>query len=150
MVSLQNIIVATTTSGVLERLVTPGLLLLAGLFQFSALKYRCLEKCRSPLGFVLSHWRGQNRRQDAFRLGWASGVFCVGCCWALMLLMLISTVQHLALMLGLGLVMAIEKNVRWGRRISTPLGVALILGAAYAFAAGGGFGPAAREFCGIP
>jgi predicted metal-binding membrane protein len=133
------------------RFVLPTLLLVAGLFQFSALKYRCLEKCRSPLNFILSHWRGQHQRWHAFRLGWASGVFCVGCCWALMLLMLVSSVQHLVLMLGLGLVMAVEKNVRWGRRLSAPLGIALILCAGVIFAAGGDPALLARvpEFCGV-
>jgi predicted metal-binding membrane protein len=120
-----------------NRLVLPALLLLAGLFQFSALKYRCLEKCRSPLNFVLSHWQGRRDRWNAFLLGWASGVFCVGCCWALMLLMLVSSVHHLALMLVLGLVMAVEKNVRWGRRLSAPLGIALIACAVTLFLVGG-------------
>jgi len=115
--------------GWLERASAPGLLLLAGLFQFSALKYRCLEKCRSPLGFVLSHWRGRRERWEAFRLGWASGVFCVGCCWALMLLMFLFSAGHLAWMLILGLIMAVEKNLPWGRRISAPVGLILIAAA---------------------
>jgi predicted metal-binding membrane protein len=135
-----------------NRLAMPALLLVAGLFQFSALKYRCLEKCRSPLNFVLSHWRGRRQRWHAFRLGWASGVFCVGCCWALMLLMLVSSVQHLAVMLVLGLIMAVEKNVRWGRRISAPVGIVLILCAGVVFLAGGDLGQLARtlpEFCGV-
>jgi predicted metal-binding membrane protein len=46
-----------------------GALILAGLFQFSSLKYRCLEKCRSPLSFIVEHWRGSGERQHAFRLG---------------------------------------------------------------------------------
>jgi predicted metal-binding membrane protein len=148
----QKATMSTLEAGFVERLVMPALLLVAGLFQFSALKYRCLEKCRSPLNFVLSHWRGQQQRWHAFRLGWASGVFCVGCCWALMLLMLLSSVQHLALMLGLGLVMAVEKNVRWGRRLSAPLGVVLIASAGILFAAGGDLALLSRtlpEMCGV-
>jgi predicted metal-binding membrane protein len=147
----QKVSVFPVQAGSLDRVVMPALLLVAGLFQFSTLKYRCLEKCRSPLNFVLSHWRGEHQRWHAFRLGWASGVFCVGCCWALMLLMLITSVQHLALMLVLGVVMAVEKNVRWGRRLSAPLGVLLILGAGVVFAAGGDLGLFANalpEFCG--
>ena len=57
----------------------------AGLFQFSGLKYRCLDRCRSPVGLVLEHWRGRRPRREAWAWGWAHGVFCVGCCWALML-----------------------------------------------------------------
>jgi predicted metal-binding membrane protein len=103
-----------------------ALFVLAGAFQFSALKYRCLDLCRSPLSFVTSHWHGSNARKEALRLGWDHGVFCVGCCWALMLLMFAFSAAHLLWMLVLGALMAIEKNARWGRRMSAPVGVALI------------------------
>jgi predicted metal-binding membrane protein len=148
---LQNVAARPVGPGLLDRVVAPALLLLAGLFQFSALKYRCLEKCRSPLSVVLSYWHGRRERWQAFRLGWASGVFCVGCCWALMLLMLLSSVGHMAWMLVLGLLMAVEKNVRWGRRLSAPVGVALIACAVVVFIAGGEQGLLSRivpELCG--
>jgi predicted metal-binding membrane protein len=101
------------------------LFFVAGAFQFSDLKYRCLDKCRSPLSFVTSRWRGTNERWQSFRLGVEHGAFCVGCCWALMLLMFASAVTSLAWMLLVGAVMAVEKNVSWGRRIAAPVGVAL-------------------------
>jgi predicted metal-binding membrane protein len=105
----------------------PSLLLLAGAFQFSSLKYRCLEKCRSPLTFVLEHWQGRQQRWQAFRLGVDHGVFCVGCCWALMLLMFVVGVgSSVAWMFVLAVVMGVEKNVSWGRRMSAPVGVILI------------------------
>lgn len=99
---------------------------LAGAFQFSRLKYQCLEKCRAPLGFVVQHWRGHAQGWHAFALGAHHGAFCVGCCWALMLLMFALGTGSLGWMLLLAAVMAIEKNVRWGQRISRPLGVALL------------------------
>jgi predicted metal-binding membrane protein len=99
---------------------------LAGVFQFSKLKYRCLEKCRTPLSFVIEHWRGHAQSWHAFTLGAQHGLFCVGCCWALMLLMFTLGIGSLGWMLLLGAVMAIEKNVRWGKRLSMPLGVALL------------------------
>jgi predicted metal-binding membrane protein len=102
-----------------------GLLLLAGAFQFSALKYACLDQCRTPLGFLSSHWRGGGATA-ALRLGWRHGLFCVGCCWALMLLMFAVSVESLAWMLLLALLMAIEKNASWGRRLGRPLGAALL------------------------
>ena len=98
----------------------------AGLFQFSKLKHRCLEKCRTPLSFVIEHWRGQAQARQAFALGAHHGLFCVGCCWALMLLMFAFGTGSLGWMLVLAAVMAVEKNFAWGRRISTPLGVALL------------------------
>ncbi|MEO8136044.1 MAG: DUF2182 domain-containing protein, partial [Betaproteobacteria bacterium] len=54
----------------------------AGLFQFSALKHRCLEKCRTPFSFINEHWRGSAQQRRAFLLGAHHGIFCVGCCWA--------------------------------------------------------------------
>jgi predicted metal-binding membrane protein len=99
---------------------------LAGLFQFSKLKYRCLEKCRAPLSFIIEQWRGHAQSWHAFALGAQHGLFCVGCCWALMLLMFAFGAGSLGWMLLLAAVMAIEKNVRWGKRLSMPLGVALL------------------------
>jgi predicted metal-binding membrane protein len=103
-----------------------GPLLAAGAFQFSRLKYRCLDKCRAPLSFVVQHWRGRDSRAQAFVLGAHHGIFCVGCCWALMLLMFAVGSGNVGWMLALGTVMAIEKNMSWGRKLSRPLGTALI------------------------
>jgi predicted metal-binding membrane protein len=103
-----------------------AILLMAGIYQFTPLKHRCLDKCRSPFTFVIEHWRGRHDRWQAFRLGIDHGLFCVGCCWALMLLMFVVGMANLAWMLALGIVMAVEKNTRWGRRLSAPLGVALL------------------------
>ncbi len=98
----------------------------AGLFQFSALKYRCLEQCHTPFAFVASRWHGRDPLREAWRLGVDHGVFCVGCCWALMLLMFVVGTGNLGWMLALAVVMAAEKNLPWGRRLRTPLGVGLL------------------------
>ena len=103
-----------------------GVLAAAGLFQFSALKYRCLEQCHAPFGFVSSRWHGRAPSMEAFRLGVDHGVFCVGCCWALMLLMFVVGVGSVGWMLAIAVVMAAEKNLPWGRRLRTPLGIGLI------------------------
>jgi len=108
-------------------MITPLLFLVSGAFQFSRLKYRCLDKCRSPYSFVAEHWQGKRNRWNAYRLGLSSGIFCVGCCWALMLLMFAFSVSSLVWMFVLAVLMAVEKNVPWGRRISAPVGVTLIL-----------------------
>ncbi|KUZ63881.1 hypothetical protein WI38_32385 [Burkholderia ubonensis] len=108
---------------------------LAGAFQFSALKTRCLERCRTPLSFVISHWRGRAPQRHAFALGGRHGLFCIGCCWALMLMMFVVGAGSLGWMLALAAAMAIEKNAAWGRRITAPLGFAL-LGGAVLIAAG--------------
>ena len=103
-----------------------GTLLMAGLYQFTPLKYHCLEKCRSPLSFVTEHWRGSHERSQSFLLGAHHGLFCVGCCWSLMLLMFAVGVGSLGWMLALGAVMAAEKNLPWGRRLTAPVGFALL------------------------
>jgi predicted metal-binding membrane protein len=110
-------------------------LLVAGLWQFSPLRDRCLEACRSPLGFVLNRWRGTSERREALAMGIAHGAFCVGCCWSLMLVMFGVGLGSVAAMLALGGLTAVEKNMPWGRRLTRPLGVALVIAAVYAVAA---------------
>ena len=110
----------------ISRAGAPGLLFLAGLFQFTSLKYRCLDKCRSPLSLVIGHWQGHHERWQSLRLGIDHGIFCVGCCWALMLLMFIVGTGSLVWMMILAVVMGVEKNFSWGRRLSAPLGIALL------------------------
>ncbi|HEX9987460.1 MAG TPA: DUF2182 domain-containing protein [Chloroflexia bacterium] len=101
-------------------------LLLAGLYQFTPLKYYCLDKCRSPLSFIATRWHGRHPAAEALWLGVHNGLFCLGCCWLLMLLMFAVGVGNLGWMLVLGAVMFIEKTLPWGRRLSTPLGVLLL------------------------
>ena len=111
-----------------QRWLISGLLLaVAGGFQFSALKYRCLDKCRAPLGFVAGHWRGPRPWLATWRLGIHHGLYCLGCCWALMLLMFAVGTGGVLWMLCLGLLMAAEKNLSWGRRMGKPLGALLLL-----------------------
>ena len=102
-------------------------LALAGLYQFMPLKHRCLDRCRSPLSFIVEHWRGRRAWSEAFALGIRHGLFCLGCCWALMLLMFAVGLGSLVWMLLIGVVMAVEKNVTWGRRLSAPLGAFLLV-----------------------
>jgi predicted metal-binding membrane protein len=103
-----------------------AVLALAGLFQFSDLKRRCLDRCRSPLAEVTAHWHGRHPVREAWRLGLAHGIFCVGCCWALMLIMFVVGTGNVGWMLLLGLAMAAEKNLPRGRRLSAPLGIGLL------------------------
>ena len=99
----------------------------AGLYQFSPLKYRCLDECRSPLGFVMNRWQGRSERLESFRLGVAHGLFCVGCCWSLMLVMFAVGLGSMLWMLAIGAITALEKNAPWGRRLARPLGIVLLL-----------------------
>lgn len=104
-------------------LIGGSVLVLAGAFQFTKLKDACLEECRHPAMFML---RGYRRGTGAaFRLGRDHGVFCLGCCWALMLVMFAAGFANLAWMAVLAAVTAYEKAGRHGRRLTPMLGVAL-------------------------
>lgn len=116
------------------QLIMATTLLVAGLWQFSPLRDRCLDACRSPLGFVVNRWRGTSERREAMAMGIAHGAFCVGCCWSLMLVMFGVGLGSVGAMLALGGLTAIEKNLPWGRRLTRPLGVGLVLAAVYAVA----------------
>jgi predicted metal-binding membrane protein len=107
-----------------------GTLLLAGVYQFTPLKYHCLDKCRSPFSFINGRWSGGNELRQSFQIGLDHGIFCLGCCWTLMLLMFGVGAGNVGWMLLLGSVMAVEKNMPWGRRLSAPLGFSLIGGGA--------------------
>ena len=111
---------------------------LAGLYQFTPLKYMCLDKCRSPMMFIAGRWTGSGPHSSALRLGVDHGVFCVGCCWSLMLLMFVVGVGNVGWMLILGAIMAVEKNMPWGKHLSAPLGASLAFGGAVILALGAG------------
>lgn len=101
-------------------------LILAGVYQFTPIKYHCLDKCRSPFSFIAGRWSGGNQIVQSFRLGLDHGIFCLGCCWSLMLVMFGVGAGNIGWMLLLGSVMAVEKNMPWGRKLSDPLGLGLI------------------------
>jgi predicted metal-binding membrane protein len=119
--------------------VSIGLLAAAGAYQFSSAKEACLSKCRHPLMFFMEHWAPGLK--PAFAMGARLGVWCVGCCWLLMLLGLIGGAMNLMWLGGATLFMVFEKLPEIGRHLTRPLGVALMIGAAVqvvsVFSAGG-------------
>ena len=104
---------------------TGSVLVIAGAFQFSSLKERCLDKCRQPRSFLLNHYR--QGMVGGFDLGARHGLFCLGCCWALMLVMFVVGIANLAWMAPLAALMLLEKVARHGRRIVRPTGGVLML-----------------------
>jgi predicted metal-binding membrane protein len=99
-------------------LIAGGVLVAAGAFQFTALKDRCLRQCRNPGAFLLARYR--RGAGNAFRLGRDHGLHCLGCCWALMLVMFAVGVASLWWMALLTALMVLEKTGRHGAR-SVPL-----------------------------
>jgi predicted metal-binding membrane protein len=106
-------------------------LLAAGLYQLTPLKRVCLAHCRTPLGFVMTHWR--DGYGGALRMGVVHGAYCLGCCWALFAVLVATGVMSLAWMVLLTLVVFAEKVLPLGRHASRAVGAAfLILGAVVA------------------
>jgi predicted metal-binding membrane protein len=102
----------------------PSVLLLAGAFQFSSLKDACLKACRHPASFLRRHYR--RGPAGGFALGARHGVFCVGCCWALMLVMFAAGAANLIWMAALTGLMVHEKTRPTGARTVPLTGVVLV------------------------
>jgi predicted metal-binding membrane protein len=116
------------------RLVAGTVFLLAGAYQFTPLKKRCLTSCRSPFLFVAQRWRGRDDRWESYRLGIDHGWYCVGCCWSLMLLMFAVGMANVGFMLLLATVMGVEKNVARAHLLGPLLGVGLFATSVVIFA----------------
>ncbi len=102
-----------------------ALLSFAGIFQLTRLKYACLSRCRSPLGFLLNEWR--EGTFGAFIMGFKHGVYCIGCCWLLMGLMFVAGVMNLLWMVIITVLVFLEKVVPGGFWISRLAGLLLIV-----------------------
>jgi predicted metal-binding membrane protein len=101
------------------------LLLIAGVYQLTPMKYACLQTCHSPLGFLMSRWR--NGLHGAFVMGLEHGAYCVGCCWALMLLLFAGGVMNLAVIAALTAFVAFEKLAPFGVNKTRISGILLIV-----------------------
>ena len=93
-----------------------GVLALAALYELTPLKYVCLEKCRSPLGFLLGRWREGQR--GAVEMGARHAAWCLGCCWALMAALFALGVMSLVWMALIAALITLEKTLPW-RRVAT-------------------------------
>jgi predicted metal-binding membrane protein len=115
-------------------LVLGAVLIGAGLYQLTPLKRLCLDHCRSPLAFVMTHWR--EGHGGVLQMGVVHGAYCLGCCWALFAVLVAAGVMSLAWMLLLTLVIFAEKVLPGGQRASSVVGVAfLVLGVVVAVGA---------------
>jgi predicted metal-binding membrane protein len=107
--SLQGLGLVTPMAESASPLLTSGLLAIAGLYQFSPLKHVCLRYCRSPIGFLLTEWRPGV--SGAWAMGLKHGTYCLGCCWAVMLLLFVAGAMNLAWIIILTTIVAAEKLV---------------------------------------
>jgi predicted metal-binding membrane protein len=102
-----------------------AVLILAGLYQVSPLKRVCLTKCRSPMSFILSSWR--DGRGGAFRMGLAHGMYCLGCCWFLFVILFPLGVMNVAAMAVITVLIFAEKSLPVGRRVAQAAAGALVI-----------------------
>jgi predicted metal-binding membrane protein len=116
-----------------NRWLTAGLLIVAGLFQMTPLKGVCLAQCRSPATFLAQHWHSGHG--GAFRLGVSHGAYCLGCCWALMLLLFAAGIMNLVWIAGLAILVLIERLAPFGARMAPLTAALLAAGGLYALLA---------------
>lgn len=102
-----------------------SILVAAGLYQLTPVKQACLRHCRSPIHFLMGHWRPG--RWGALRMGMVHGAYCLGCCWALMALLFFGGVMNLYWIAGLAVIVLLEKTIRAGDILSKVTGIVLLL-----------------------
>lgn len=113
---LVNPMIVSTSAGL-----TAVLLLVAGVYQFSPLKRMCLSHCRSPVGFLLGEWR--SGAYGGLVMGLRHGLFCLGCCWALMALLFVFGVMNVLWIAALAIFVLAEKVIPLGRLVARIAGV---------------------------
>ena len=105
--------------------VVGAVLIAAGLYQLTPLKTACLKRCRNPADFLVTHWR--RGRVGALRLGVEHGAYCIGCCWALMGVLIVAGSMSLAWVVAIALVVAGEKLLPAGQLFGRLGGVGLLV-----------------------
>ncbi|TMJ69249.1 MAG: DUF2182 domain-containing protein [Alphaproteobacteria bacterium] len=115
-----------------NRILAGAVLVAAGAYEWTPLKNTCLAHCRSPIAFLLQHWR--QGRLGAVVTGMRHGLFCLGCCWILMALLFVGGLMNLLWVAAIALLVLIEKTAPWGGRMARITGVVLAIWGAAALA----------------
>ena len=130
---LYDLALLTGAMAIESRLIAGVVLVGVGLYQWSPLKYACLSHCQSPIGFFFGHWRDDPA--GIFGMGLRHGLYCVGCCWLLMLILFLVGVMNMVWVAGIALYVLAEKALPVGKRLSQAsgliaiaIGVGLLLG----------------------
>jgi len=122
---LQHVYLLTPEMRITSKIFGGSILILAGIFQFTPLKKTCLSYCRTPVDFIHRSWK--EGKTGAIRMGIENGIYCVGCCWVLMVLLFVSGIMNLLWVALIALFVLIEKisaRIRW---LSPVAGAALII-----------------------
>ncbi len=108
-----------------------GILITAGIYQWTPFKQACLTQCRSPMKYLSRYWRPG--KTGALRMGMKHGMFCLGCCWALMLLLFFGGVMNLLWIAGITFFVLIEKLAPFGTRTARIGGILLIVAGVWVY-----------------
>ena len=122
---LQHISLLTPEMRITSKILGGSILIVAGIFQFTPLKKTCLNYCRTPIDFIHRSWK--EGKTGAISMGIENGIYCVGCCWTLMVLLFVSGIMNLLWVALIAFFVLIEKvsaNARW---VSPVAGAALII-----------------------
>ncbi len=126
---LSTLLIVSPVMTLTNRTATAVTLAFAGIYQLTPLKRTCLRACQLPLSFMMNRWRWGSI--GAFRMGVDHGIYCVGCCWALMLLLIAGGVMNLSVVVALTGLVALEKLLPFGGAAARVTGVALIAAAVW-------------------
>lgn len=124
---LEQSLLVTPMMGAASDRLGGTLLIVSGLYQWSPLKDACLSQCRSPLVFIQSHGGFRSTPGGALSIGARHGAYCVGCCWALMLLLFVAGVMNLLWVAGISALVLLEKVSPWGRAVGRLTGSVMIV-----------------------
>jgi predicted metal-binding membrane protein len=135
-IGLERAALMSPVSMKLERPAIAGVVLIvAGAFQWTPLKRACLQRCRSPIGFFMTEWR--EGAGGALLMGLHHGLFCMGCCWAMMLLLFALGAMNLAWIGALTALVLLEKLAPRGPALARAAGVVMVAGGVWIVVAGG-------------
>ncbi len=124
--ALERALLLTPTLTIAGSTLGGALLIAAGLYQWAPLKERCLSQCHAPLSFIQQHGGFRRDAGGALKLGWRHGLYCIGCCWALMAILFVMGLMNLAWIAALAIFILLEKIVPAGWPVSRIAGVLLI------------------------
>jgi predicted metal-binding membrane protein len=124
--ALQRAALLTPTMAATTGMIGSILLIVGGLYQWTPLKDTCLSRCQSPLSFVLSRGGFRSDAAGSLSLGWRHGLYCVGCCWALMALLFALGIMNLFWIAALAFLVLLEKVIPAGRIIARIAGIAFM------------------------
>jgi predicted metal-binding membrane protein len=111
-----------------------GILVLAGLYQLTPLKKACLEHCRNPIAYLSQNWRDGSG--GALVMGLQHGIYCLGCCWGLMVILFFGGIMNLYWIIGLAMIVFLEKLLPVGPRLGQITGALLLVwGATFLYSA---------------